>query len=274
MKFRFATSIKALTCAAALLTAPGLLFASLFSGDKAAQLVNNLAQGKVKIVKQFDSISNLEGFVIEPTSGPVQQTVVYADKNGSYMIAGAVITSDGQNLAELDYDKYVNAAVAPKIFASAQKTNWIQEGNANAPHKAYILVEPNCMACHMIYGQLHPLISSGQLAVRWIFVAFMKPQSTAMAAAILQAQNPSLAFATDEKGFNVNTETGGVAPAANISAATKKKLDQNMAFMTQYKFIGTPVIAYKASSGDYQVIRGFLPGKPLMDAVNQMSNSF
>ncbi|OGT32218.1 MAG: hypothetical protein A3E87_05380 [Gammaproteobacteria bacterium RIFCSPHIGHO2_12_FULL_35_23] len=270
---KFATFLK-VSSAMALLT-PGLLFASLLgSNDKAKDLVTNLAQGKIKIVKQFDSVSNLEGFVITPTSGPAQQTIVYADKDGNYMIAGAIITPDGQNLAQLDYDKYVNSALSPQIFASAQKTNWIQDGNANAPHKAYILVEPNCMACHMLYNTLKPLISSGQLAVRWIFVAFMKPQSEAMVAAIMQTNNPSLAFATDEKNFNVNTETGGIPPATSVSAATKKKIDQNMTFMTQYQFIGTPVVAYKSTAGDYQVIRGFLPGQALLDTVSQMSNSF
>lgn len=267
--------LKTLTTALSALLVAGSAFASSTStNDAAAQLVNKVTQGRAKITKSFASIGNLEGFVVEPSKGEGQKTIIYADKDGKYVIAGAVITASGENLAQVDFNKYVNSAVAPKVFAAAAKTNWVQEGSAKAPHKAYILVEPNCIACHMLYKELKPMITSGQLAVRWIFVAFMKPQSEAMAAAILQAKSPDKAFAYDEAKFKVQTETGGITPAKSISASTKTKLKQNMAFMTKYRFIGTPVVSFKKSDGSYGLVRGFMRGKGAIDMVDSMSSSF
>ncbi len=269
MSFKLKTLTIALSAALISTTA----FASNINGP-AAQLVNKITQGRAKITKQFSSIGNLEGFVVAPSKGPGQKTIIYADKSGKYVIAGAVITANGENLSQVDFNKYVNSAVAPKIFTSAEKTNWVQVGKASAPHKAYILVEPNCIACHMLMKELKPMIDSGQLAVRLIIVAFMKPQSPGMAAAILQAKDPAKAFAADEKNFNVKTETGSIKPASDITAATKKKLQDNMAFMTKYRFVGTPVVSFKKADGSYGLVRGFLPGKAATDMVNSMSNSF
>ena len=267
---------KRATVVAALLSATGLLFsgASTAGGNQALQLVNKITQNNAKIVKQFDGINNLQGFVIAPRQGKGQKTVVYADKKGRYMIAGAVIDKNGQNVTQGDFNKYVTAAMAPKVLTAVQSTHWLQDGNASAPHKVYVLVEPNCVACHMLYKALAPQIKSGQLAVRWIFVAFLKPSSVGKAAAIMQSKNIHQAFAKDEKTFNVQTEVGGIAPSKNITAKTKQQLKTNMQFMTKFNFIGTPVMVYQTKTGTPAVVRGFLPGKALLQSVNTMSGNW
>jgi thiol:disulfide interchange protein DsbG len=255
---------------------PGLLFASsAFAASSAAtQLITKVTQGNAKIIKSFPAIANLEGFVVGPTKGQGQKTIIYADKDGKYMVAGALIGPNGQNITQTDFAKYVTAKMMPKIFANVQKTSWIQQGNAKAPHKAYILVEPNCIACHMLYKGLKAQIKSGQLAVRWVFLAFLKPSSLGQAAAIIQSNDPAKAFAMDEKNFNDKTETGGIAPTKNIDAATKQKIQANMKFMTASNFIGTPVIIYKDSKGEPQVVKGFIPGKALQKTIAGMSGNW
>lgn len=248
-------------------------FASLLSSsDPAKQLVEQLGNGQVNVVKEFDGLGNLKGFVVSPQGHSDQKAVVYADKDGKYMIPGPIVDSAGNNVAQADYEKYVLSEQSPAIFAAAEKTNWVQDGSNNAPHKVYIMIEPNCIACHMLYKEIKPAIQSGQLAVRWIFVSFMKPQSDGQVAAILQNQNPSAAIAMDESKFNEQTETGGAVPVA-VSPATKVKIKQNMDFMSKYNFVGTPVVIYKSNAGSYQVVRGFMPGKA-NDWVKEMSNQF
>jgi thiol:disulfide interchange protein DsbG len=275
MTLKVKSFLKPLAAAAITAAIPGMLFASSVNlSTPAAKLVTKLARGKIKITQSFDAIGNLEGFVVEPESGKGQKTIVYADKKGQYMFLGNLVNSQGVNLTQSNYQTYINSAMAPKIFTAASKTAWIAEGSKNAPHKAYIMVEPNCIACHMLYEKIKPLIKSGQLAVRWIFVAFLKPDSKAKAAAILQASNPDKAFAYDEAKFNEKIESGGIKPATDISSATKAKIKKNMAFMTKAGFVGTPAVIYKTTKGSYSVMRGFDPALTGKQIVSNMGSSF
>ena len=240
----------------------------------ANQLVSKLARNQVNIVKSFSSVGNLEGFIVEPLKGPKQQSIVYADKDGRYMMVGTVVDSSGSNVTQSDFNTYIASGQGPKVFAAAQKTNWVQDGKDTAPHKAYIMIEPNCIACHMMYKDVAPLIASGQLSVRWILVSFMKPFSDGMNAAIMTAKDPGAAVAMDEKNFDVKTETGGIKPMPTVSDDMKTKLKQNMSFMMDNGFVGTPGLIYKTTSGQYQVVRGYLNGAELKKSVDTMSNQF
>ncbi len=242
--------------------------------DPASQLVAKLAQSQVNIVKSFPSVANLEGFVVEPLKGPKQQSIVYADKDGRYMMVGTVVDAKGTNLTQSDFNTYIASSQAPKVFAAAQKANWVQDGKDSAPHKMYIMIEPNCSACHMMYKDVAPLIASGQLAVRWILVSFMKKESDGMNAAIMTAKDPGAAIAMDEKNFNMQTETGGIKPLPTVSDDIKAKLKQNMSFMMDNGFVGTPGLIFKTTNGQYQVIRGYLNGAELKKSVDTMSNQF
>lgn len=245
---------------------------SVFASD-ANDLITKLSHGQMTVIKSFKSVGNLEGFVIQPTQGPKQQAIVYVDKDGRYMIPGLVIDANGTNLAQQDYAAQITSVQAPKIYADAAKTNWVEDGKADAPHKAYIVVEPNCSACHMLYNQLKPMITSGQLAVRWIFVAFMRPQSAGMAAAIMQAKDPGKMMSMDEKNFNMQTEMGGVKPVP-VSKEMQDKIKQNLDFMSQAGFVGTPGIIFMGIDGKPQIVRGVPQGPAVQDMINHMSNKF
>lgn len=264
------TKLAVLACSLAL---SSISFASLFSSsDPAQKLVEQLGNGQIVVIKEFDSVGNLKGFVVSPKADPSQKAVVYADKDGQYMIPSALVDTSGNNLAQSDYEKYVLSSQSPAIYAAAQKTNWVQDGSDSAPHKVYIMIEPNCIACHMLYKELQPSIKSGQLAVRWIFVSFMKPDSDGQVAAILQAKDPSSAINFDESKFNEKTETGAVAPV-KVLPATKQKIKDNMAFMSKFSFVGTPVIIYRSTAGESKVIRGYMQGKA-NEWIADMSNQF
>jgi|SaaInl4_135m_RNA_FD_contig_21_2639387_length_1014_multi_6_in_0_out_0_1 thiol:disulfide interchange protein DsbG len=247
------------------------LIASASANNLAQQAVQKITKNRVTIVKQFKSIANLTGFVIAP-KGSVRKTVVYADNQGRYMVAGALVSPAGQNITQADYKKYVEDKQAPKIYAAAAKTHWVQQGSNKAPHSIYVVVEPNCIACHMLYQTVKPLIKSGQLSVRWIFVAFRKPSSEGMVAAILQAKDPGKALDENEKNFNEKTETGGIAPLKPIPAKLKTAIAANMTFMEKNGFMATPGVVYKTKSGEARVMHGFLPGKAFIKIIDNASN--
>ena len=243
--------------------------------SKASNLINKLLQNRVNIIKQFNAVGNLQGFVLEPKQGPKQKGIIYADKYGRYIVTGGIITADGKNITQLDNQKYIVDAAAPKAFAEAAKTNWFMAGKKSAPHKTYMIVEPNCSACHLAYEKMKPAIDSGQLAVRFIMVAFLRPDSQGKAAAILDAKDQAAAFATDEKGFDMSKESGGATPEKTISAATKAKIQANLKFMQENGFSATPVILFKTTTGKYKSIMGF-PNSPqgFKQLIDSMGNTF
>ncbi len=63
----------------------------------------------------------------------------------------------------------------------------------SAPHKAIIIIDPNCIFCHTLYQQVQTLIDAGQLQVRWLPVPFRDPSSPGKAAAILNAGSDAAA---------------------------------------------------------------------------------
>jgi thiol:disulfide interchange protein DsbG len=245
------------------------------NADSASSMVNKMLKGHGTIKKEFNAVAGLKGFLVAPKSGPGQESIVYADQGGKYLFVGNIIAANGTNLSQQYFQQYVTNATAPKAFAAASKTNWFVMGKTNAPHKAYMLVEPNCSGCHMAYESLKPMIDSGQLAVRFIVVSFLKPDSEAKAAAILTAKDPAKAFAGDEQGFVMSSESGGIKPLKTVDAATKAKIQTNLNFMQNNHFPATPVLIYKTTAGKYEAQVGF-PSDPKAGQaiVNSMANNF
>ena len=243
--------------------------------DAARNLVKKTLRGNASIQKEFNAIANLKGFVVGANGSSVPQDIIYADKQGGYLVIGNVISAKGVNLTRQFTTTYITNVIVPKAFAAAGKSNWFLVGNKNAPHKAYMIFEPNCSACHMAYESMKPMIDSGRLAISFITVAFLKPDSAAKAAAILDAKSPSQALLKDESGFDMRTESGGIAPVKTVSAAAKAKLQANIKFMQMYRFNSTPVVLYKTTGDAYQMTMGFpRDKKQVQEIINAMSSDF
>lgn len=245
--------------------------------DGAKAIITKLTGDKAKVIQEFDAVGNLKGFVLTSKDGKAPRSIVYTDKDGKYLLIGsfAIVSPTGQNLSRQYEQKYITSVVAPKAYVDAAKTKWFLAGKNTAKHKAYMIVEPNCSACHLAYEQVKPMIDSGDLAIRFIMVSFLRPDSEAKAAAILDAKDPSAAFAKDEKGFDMKTESGGITPAKTVSAATKAKIKANMDFMMKHQFQATPVLIYKTNDGKYQTNAGFpRDPKASTDMINSMAATF
>lgn len=264
------------------LTALGLS-ANVLAGDnhnavssKAKSLVNKIAgSGKIKIDQSFNSIANLDGFVVSKKGAKHSpKAILYVDQKGRYLVSGNIISAKGQNVTQKDHQQYISAKKAPKILKQAKDTHYFQEGKKDAPHKAYILVEPNCSACHILYEHIHSYIKQGKLAVRWIPVAFRKQSSMGKAAAILTSDNPGKALAKNEKGFDNQTETGAIKAKQDVSDAVKKKIKSNMQFMMSNDIRVTPVAIYQDQSGKAQMMRGFPGEKALKQKIHSMNSKF
>lgn len=261
--FAATTSHAATTSKAAKITAD--------SNTKASNLVMTLTKGQATIVQSFDSLGNLEGFVVKPAgSQQGQPTIVYADKNGQYAFVGALLTPTGDNQSAADNQKYIVSTIAEKAFAKAKDTAWILDGKADAKHVAYAVADPNCIYCNKLYTVTRPYVQSGDLAIRWIWVGFLKPSSAGLAQAIIGATDPIQAMAQDENNFNASTEQGGIAPLANPPKDVLDKFKKNMAFIGEFQFPGTPVLIYQDQNGKPQAAFGLPVGDQLTKTIDSM----
>ncbi len=237
--------------------------------NKAKALINRATEGKVTVVQEFDAGNNLVGFVVKPKEQAGQQAIIYADKNGKYLLVGALIDAQGNNRTDLDTQKYIQSKVAKQAFKAANNTAWVQDGKSDAKHMMYVVGDPNCVYCHKFYQVTRPFVKSGDLAIRWIWVGYLKPSSAGMAAAILNAKDPAKLLAKNESGFSDRSEQGGIKPLKNPPQAALDKLQKNMDFMSKFQFPGTPVLIYMDQSGQPKTMYGVPQGEDLKKVVEQ-----
>lgn len=255
---------------------PSLVFAAQPS-TPGAKLISNLTKGQVTAVKEFSAPLGLQGYVVQAPNG--QQTIMFTDKSGQYLIAGNIITASGQNLTEEYASKYINAHMAANAYQQIGETHWITDGKNSATHKLYVVWDPNCAYCHLLFKALRPMIDAGDVQVRWIPVA-IRPHSEGKTARILNAGSDSAAVALmkqDEQAFDMQTEQGGIQPlASDASGATKafSETKTNTGFFIKNHFIGTPVILYKNAQGEPTMVPGYVGGARLKTLVDGASASW
>ncbi len=245
------------------------------NATQAEALINKVSQGKVTVLKHFVVNPSIQGFVITTNPASDKRGLLYTDGQGQYLIDGNLMDITGQNLAQKNYYQYVQPKAASTAYQTIAQTSWIQQGQDSAPHKLYAVIDPNCIFCHQGFVALEPKIQSGQLAVRWIVVGIIKPDSKAKALAILNANDPLQALLSNENSFNEQTEEGGIVPLDAQAPIATTKLDTNMQFATSNKIMQTPTFFYKDSAGNMQIQAGMpQPGAPLDTFINSVSNQF
>lgn len=269
----FTLSILATAVISATLTAACFMWWMNGIKSQPANLINQITHGNAVILNQFNAVGNLQGFVIQ-SSHDSNQSIIYADNQGRYVVFGTLIGADGHNISEQNFQQYIAPQSANVAFSYIGSTAWIQQGSNTAPHQMYVIFDPNCIFCHRLYEALQPFIQKGQLAVRWLPVAFLKASSTGKAYALLSSPKPLDMLEQNEKNFNEATEDGGIPPLNTPSAAVQQQLQNNMAFLTEAQITAAPALLYKTNNGSAKLDMGMIdPGK-LKDLINNVGKSF
>ncbi len=253
------------------------------SKDLGAQLVLKLTHGQALITQEFPAISNLNGYVVSPKNGG-QSVIIYADQQGKYMFMGNLINAAGDNLSNTFTQKYVISVTAKSALNDVVGTTWFVDGKDSAPHKAYILVDPNCIYCHKLYQEVFPMIDSGNLQVRWVPVGFLKESSSGKSAALIQAsltkdaKAADLLLRQDELDFDSQNEEGGIPVLKSSDKDAQQAFDavkSNTQFFSKYGFQGTPTLIYiDNTSHEASYFPGYLGGKDFENLVSTMSGSW
>ena len=85
-------------------------------------------------------------------------------------------------------------------------------------------------------------------------LASLNPLARVGAAAILMAPDPAHALASDEQGFNVTAEEGGVAPAGHIPTAVREALAANTKLLAASGTEATPTLLFRDRAGAWQLM--------------------
>jgi thiol:disulfide interchange protein DsbG len=225
--------------------------------EKASQIVSKLSQGQAEISKRFIATPELYGYIINAKNGQGQSTIVYMPKDSSYVIFGNIVSANGNNLSQEFNSKYIDGKQAIKAYASIKNVSYITQGKNTSKHKMYIIIEPNCSACHAYYEKLQKFINDGTLQVRWVPVEFLRPNSKGKAAALLYGTDNAKKLhqlVLDESKFDMQHEQGGVKELEKSDSDTKnkeafKKIEINTNFWKDSGFNATPVVLYVNQDG-------------------------
>ena len=255
--------------------ATALFYTSYYRGDvhQGEATIKALTHGEATIVDTFKSIGTLQGFLVK-VSG--HTGVVYTDHTGKYLISGPVVKADGTNITQMQAQKYLgdHSKAAQSIYQSISKTGWVEQGQADAPHKLYVFTDPNCIFCHKLYHKLQPMIEQGKVAVRWVITGLVKASSQGKAFAILTADNPKSALASNESGFNTKIEQGGIKPVAKAPDNIKKKVQLAAKLLSDHNIPGTPAVLYKDAHGKPGLYPGLPRGEALQNIISKSGNQF
>lgn len=208
-------------------------------------------RGGVKVDKSFPAVAGLTGWVLTQPDG--QSTVVYSTADGKYVLAGALVDETGKNLTA----SYTEAQVPRPDFSRIEKSAYFVEGAAKPKAIVYAFMDPNCIFCHLEWKALQPYEKVG-LQVRWVPVAFLKPDSAGKAAALLESKQPAALVNQLQTKFDVAHESGGITPLTTISKATNDKIKANTELMRAFGFNGTPAMVYKDAAGKVQYHPGMV----------------
>ncbi|MBB72815.1 MAG: thiol:disulfide interchange protein DsbG [Legionellales bacterium] len=244
------------------------LYADTPANGKGKTLVEKILSNQGKVVDEFSSLGNLQGFVVKANNG--QQAIVYADKDGQFAIVGALFDGNGENVSEKDNQARIMSPVAKEALKAAKDTAWVRDGDDDVKKVIYVVGDPNCSYCNKFYQEARSLVKNKDVQLRWIWVGFLKPSSSGMAQAILAAKDPAKEMAKNENNFKSGSEDGGIKPLKKPSKEVLEKFNKNMEFMNTYQFPGTPVLIYQDKDGKPQTVFGVPVGdnlKKLVDSV-------
>lgn len=239
-------------------------------------LEEGVRAGQLKIIKEFPAPSGLTGWVVGPGAaaerGAMKPLVMFTTADGKTLITGMPVLVDesGRNLTSEYEERYIPKPDYSEAYSKLKKSVTIQTGK-KSENPVFIFLDPNCVFCNYVYRAAEPYIKAGA-DIRWVPVAFLRPDSAGKLAAIMNAADPAAALAHHEQTY----KSGGIKPV-EPKPDQRAAYDANNALMSEIGASGTPAIVYKTAKGEVQFIGGMpklgqlpgifgLPEQPITDA--------
>lgn len=171
---------------------------------------------------------------------------------GAYYFFGAHEKSNINQAALNQPDPAAN-----RLYQILQTAHFIEQGQQNAPHRMYVIFDPNCIFCHALFEASQKQVDTGKLAIRWVPIGVMKRSSPLKVMAILSAASPIDALKQNEAGFNDAQEEGGIPPIVNPGAREIAQFNHNITILKGL-INSVPVVVYKNMQDQPRISGGSL----------------
>lgn len=221
--------------------------------------VQAIQERGVQIVGEFEAPGGLTGYAGIMGRKPV---AIYVTENGQYAIVGSMLDASGEPVNRDTLQEMVVEPMSKRIWSQLENSNWVADGDTDAPRTVYVFSDANCPYCHVFWKRARPWVKSGKVQLRHILVGVISETSDNKAATILTAGNPKHAYTKNEQKF----AEGGIEPTEDIPKKVHKKLVSNMRLMRKLGIRGTPGIVYRDDQGHVQIWSG-APPKQAMSKV-------
>ena len=265
----------ALLAAAALVAGASIAAAAMaWAGPAAGDLPSEkfLAEQGLTVVGPMPAVGGLKAWAAYREQ---QAIPIYRLPDGKHWVIGTVIDAQGKDVNAKALQSTVQKPMSQQTWADLERTHWIGDGKPDAPQIAYVFTDPNCPYCNQLWREARPLVQSGQLQLRHILVAVLRPSSEGKAAAILQAPSPEQALAGHAQAYadahGKSPDTLGIAALPRIPLSARDALANNVSLMTAMGLRATPATIWKNAQGSVQIRTGMPPG--LFDSVMDKSGS-
>lgn len=218
-----------------------------------------LAGSGVEIVGELDAPKGYHGFVGNYRG---QQLPVYVMPDEKHLMVGSLYDMEGHDLTSPAMRKVADSGLGAEQWKAMEASSWIVEGDPDAKRVVYVFTDPECPYCHHFWKASQEWLKDGDVQIRNILVAVISPKSLPRSAAILGADDPTVAWQENERNFGKNGD-----PSGRPSAASREKISANNELMTNLGFYGTPAIVWKDSSGKIHALRGMPPDQETLRAL-------
>lgn len=212
---------------------------SAIAATPAENLVSNLSHGQIKTVRSFPGPagSGLTGVIAVTPQGSKGILWVLDNK---YAVTGTLLTSTGTSLSSVYAKEQGLVANSSAVALKMLKAPGFVWGTGGPLIAAFL--DPNCIFCHKLYGEIAPLVNAGKLRVKIVPVGFLKADSLAKATTIMMSANPSKEWAYSEAHYNVAAEEGGVVPVKALSQKVENEIKGNTALLESTGELATPTV--------------------------------
>lgn len=136
------------------------------------------------------------------------------------------------------------------VWAALENAHWFAEGAEEPERTVYVFVDPQCPYCNLLWRASQPYLEQG-LQVRNVVVAYLSPESTEQAAAILSANDPEAVHEHHQEAFR----DGGLQAEA-ITEQGRRALAANNELLGALGVPATPAIYYRDEDGRVRRVIG------------------
>ncbi len=216
----------------------------------------------VMIHERFEAPGGLTGF---GASTPGQEMIIYLTPDGEHAIIGTMMDRLGENVTEDQLEASVRVPLEAQTWQSLVQSHWIQDGDREAPRTVYMFTDANCRYCKQLWRQTRPWVEAGEVQLRHIMVGILAPNSPALAATLLAADDPPAALKALSEGEPIEATAQAIA--------IEEQVYTNNQLFEALGLNATPTSAFQRETDDGHIRLDRIEGLPSEERLIDMMGS-